>query len=48
MLGFEVLAIIGLLMLRLSGNPNVQYAGTFFAAGGKCFKPNPLQLYHQY
>ena len=44
MLGFEGVAIAGLLMLRLSDNPNVQYAGTFFTAGGKYF----LQIRNQY
>ncbi|KAI1002194.1 hypothetical protein K3495_g6004 [Podosphaera aphanis] len=33
-LGFEVIAIIGFLMLVTSGLPHVQYAGSFFAASG--------------
>jgi len=34
MLGFELVAIIGFLMLVSAGKPHIQYAGTFFAASG--------------
>ncbi len=34
MAGFEVIAIIGFVMLLSTGNPAVQYLGTFFAASG--------------
>ncbi|KUJ10459.1 major facilitator superfamily transporter [Mollisia scopiformis] len=34
LLGFEVCAIVGFIMLAASSKPNVQYAGTFFAAAG--------------
>ena len=34
MLAFEIVAIIGFVMLASSGKPGVQYAGTFFAASG--------------
>lgn len=35
LLGFELSAIMGFAMLRGSDQANIQYAGTFFAAGGK-------------
>ena len=34
MIFFEVIGIIGFVMLLSTGNPGVQYAGTFFAASG--------------
>jgi sugar phosphate permease len=34
MLGFELVAIAGFVMLICTSNPHVQYAGTFFAASG--------------
>ncbi|EON64993.1 hypothetical protein W97_04228 [Coniosporium apollinis CBS 100218] len=34
MIGFNITAIIGFAMLLASKNPNVKYAGTFFAASG--------------
>ena len=37
LIGFELLAIMGFTMLISSGKPQVQYAGTFFAASGKSF-----------
>lgn len=39
MLGFEAFALIGLLMLRLSTDPAIQFAGTFIVAGGTSHKP---------
>ena len=33
LLGFELLAIFGFILLRASSKPHIQYAGTFFAAG---------------
>ena len=35
LIGFELIAIAGFTMLISSGKPQVQYAGTFFAASGK-------------
>lgn len=35
LLGFEIVAIVGFLMLISNGIPHVQYAGTFFAVCGK-------------
>ena len=35
LLGFEVVALLGFVMLISNGIPHVQYAGTFFAAAGK-------------
>jgi hypothetical protein len=37
LLGFQAVAIIGFLMLVTNDMPNVQYAGTFFAAAGEWF-----------
>lgn len=34
MLGFELIAIIGFVMLLSSDKPGIQYTGTFFAASG--------------
>ncbi len=34
LLGFELVAIVGFIMLITSDDPHVQYAGTFFAAAG--------------
>lgn len=38
MLGFELLAIIGFVILRTSADYRVQYVGCFFAAGGTVLK----------
>jgi len=35
MLGFEAVSVVGFAMLLSTGNPVVQYVGTFFAASGK-------------
>ncbi len=42
MLGFELVAIIGFLMLVSAGKPHIQYAGTFFAASGMTIPMNSL------
>jgi predicted MFS family arabinose efflux permease len=34
LLGFEALAMVGLLLLVTNGRPHIQYAGTFLAAAG--------------
>lgn len=34
LVGFQLLAIMGYIMLATSKKPHVQYAGSFFAAGG--------------
>jgi MFS family permease len=39
LLGFELLAITGFVMLISNAIPRVQYAGTFLAASGKLFSP---------
>jgi MFS family permease len=38
LLGFELVAILGFVMLISNGIPQVQYAGTFLAAAGTCNK----------
>jgi MFS family permease len=44
LLGFELLAIVGFIMLISNGLPHVQYVGTFFAAAGENLQPNILNL----
>lgn len=37
LLGFEIMAIVGFLMLVTTGKPHIQYGGTFLAASGMSF-----------
>jgi hypothetical protein len=40
LLGFELIAIVGFIMLITNDVPHVQYAGTFFAAAGEYIQQN--------
>ena len=51
LLGFELCAITGFIMLIGSDKPHIQYAGTFFAASGRSFASSCLPsliLIHRY
>ena len=46
-IGFQLLAILGFVLLITTGKPHVQYAGTFLAASGKISIPQALHRSHQ-